>query len=214
MYTFFMDKWGYMKFTLLIVLLFTILFSACDRKDTSTKNKEFIYSVLKADIKYSKFIELVDHSGLKDLLGKETKLAKTIYVPTNKAFEKLPDDISKVLFEDKQINSLRKLVRTHFFIGENKELVEKNNNKNLKIDINGESIEVFKISELYVKEMVITKDIISVGNSFIIPIDCVMFLQHSVDDYRLDESTKKQYDITTCCLRTEEEVAEFLDGMI
>ena len=181
-----------MQFSIVIVIFLTLFMYACEKKSNIEKNNEFIYSILKSNDQFSKFIELVDNSGLKELLAKETGLPKTIYVPTNNAFEKLSEDINKALFVEKQINSLRKLVRTHFFIGENKDLTEKNNNKKLKIDVNGESIEVFKISGLYVKEMVITKDIISIGNSFIIPIDCVMFLQHSVDDYRLDKTIQKQ----------------------
>ena len=41
-----------------------------------------------------------------------------------------------------------------------------------------------------------------------------MFLQNSDNDYRLDLETRNKYSMTTCCLRTNKEVDEFVDGII
>eukprot|EP00092_Neocalanus_flemingeri_P009443 GFUD01010161.1.p1 GENE.GFUD01010161.1~~GFUD01010161.1.p1 ORF type:complete len:868 (+),score=289.70 GFUD01010161.1:35-2638(+) len=59
--------------------------------------------------KYSKFMELVDFSGLKEELESET--GKTLLVPTDSAFEKIDEEIAKKLAEDKEF--AQKVVRKH-----------------------------------------------------------------------------------------------------
>ena len=51
------------------------------------------------------------------------------------------------------------------------------------------------------------------GNFTIIPVDCVMFLQQSSNDYRLDKAIQDKYKFTSCCLQTPEEYEVFKKGL-
>ena len=57
--------------------------------------------------------------------------------------------------------------------------------------------------------MVITEKDINVENGIIHSIECVMFVQPSVEDKRLDLETRNKYSITSCCMRTDLEVEMF-----
>ena len=58
--------------------------------------------------------------------------------------------------------------------------------------------------------MVAIKTDVSVKNGIIHSVDCVMFVQPSIEDKRLDIETRNTYSITSCCLKTDEEVQMFL----
>ena len=41
-------------------------------------------------------------------------------------------------------------------------------------------------------------------------VSCVMFLQSVDTDDRLDDDTKEKYNVTSCCLFTDDEIENFL----
>ena len=88
------------------------------------------------------------------------------------------------------------------------------NNINLAMEyLEGYGIKILKIyknEDLFVKDMVIINKDIEINNGLVRSVDCVMFVQPSKDDIRLDSETRNIYSITSCCLRTEEEVKLFL----
>jgi uncharacterized surface protein with fasciclin (FAS1) repeats len=168
----------------------------------------FILKALENDRRFSTFTDAVATSGLEQLFSKETKVPKTIYVPTDAAFENLPMEIKNAIHR-KEV--ARKLVRTHYFVGSIENLAE--GQEISRVNIEGDLIKIYQAKDLFVKDMVVTKRAFSVGNSEIVPIDCVMFLQPSDTDYRLSAETRNKYPITTCCLRTEAEVNAFLDDL-
>ena len=47
------------------------------------------------------------------------------------------------------------------------------------------------------------------ANYRVIPVECVMFLQPSSKDKRLDEKIRKKFSITSCCLQDDIEFKEF-----
>jgi uncharacterized surface protein with fasciclin (FAS1) repeats len=171
----------------------------------------FILGVLKNDARFKNFSNAVENSGLEQLFSKETKTPKTIYVPTDEAFNNLPDEVKEALSNMENSAAARKLVRTHYFIGSHQKLEEGEAVKSVNID--GKLIRVYQAKELFVKDMIVQKQEILVGNSKIIPIDCVMFLQPSSTDYRLSLETRNEYPITTCCLKTQAEVSQFMKGL-
>ena len=167
-----------------------------------------ILGVIENDPRFSSFTDAVANSGMEKLLSEETKVPKTIYVPTDDAFKNLPPSIKNAIGR-KEI--ARKLVRTHYFVGTYENLAE--GQRMTRVNVEGDLIQIYQAKDLYVKDMVVRNKEISVGNSKIVPIDCVMFLQPSDTDYRLTAEQQRQYPITTCCLRTEAEVSAFLKDL-
>ena len=163
---------------------------------------------LENDTRFSSFVDVVGQSGMERILSEESAFSRTIYVPTDAAFNNLPAQIKNSVGE-KAI--ARKLVRTHYFIGTHEKLAEGQQVK--RVNVEGDVIQIYQAKDLYVKDMIVKNREIVVGNSTIVPIDCVMFLQPSDTDYRLSADTKSQYPLTTCCLRTEAEVTAFMDDL-
>ena len=76
-----------------------------------------------------------------------------------------------------------------------------------------EILKIYQGDDLYVKDMVITEKDLNVDNGIIHSIECVMFVQPSVEDKRLDLETRNKYSITSCCMRTDLEVDMFLSDV-
>ena len=51
---------------------------------------------------------------------------------------------------------------------------------------------------------------VAVKNGIIHSIECVMFVQPSDTDSRLDLETQNKFSLTSCCMRTDLEVNSFL----
>ena len=49
-------------------------------------------------------------------------------------------------------------------------------------------------------------------NHYIIPLDCVMFLQLSEKDVRVSSEQKNNSLVTSCCLLTDNEIETFLSN--
>ena len=81
-------------------------------------------------------------------------------------------------------------------------------------NINGDQIRIEQAKALFVKDMVIQSQSIRVGQSKIVPIECVMFVQPSKSDHRLSSSQQEQFPITSCCLRTVKEVKAFVQHTV
>ena len=71
----------------------------------------------------------------------------------------------------------------------------------------------YEEKDLFVKDIAVQGKVTSAGNFTIIPVDCVMFLQQSSKDYRLDKAIQDKYKFTTCCLQTPEEYEAFKKGL-
>jgi len=171
----------------------------------------FILDALKKDGRFKSFSEAIVNSGLEQLFSEETKSPKTIYVPTDVAFNNLPDEVKNALANVGNTAAARKLVRTHYFIGAYDKLEEGQEMKTVNID--GDLVRIYQAKDLFVKDMIVQDQEILVGNSKVIPINCVMFLQASSTDYRLSLETRNEFPVTTCCLRTEAEVSQFMKGL-
>ena len=122
----------------------------------------------------------------------------------------MPSTIRKKL---KQENIAKKIVRTHLYSGEVKE-VFKNPNKRVvileRVELNGETVKIFSNQDLFVKDMVNKSANIISKEYSIIPVDCVMFLQPSIEDLRLTNKQKQESLITSCCLLSDQEIEIFI----
>ena len=154
------------------------------------------------------FIRILENSPLFLSLVNNT-VSSTIYAPTDKAFSLMPDSFMMEI-NNNNIKYTTKIILTHIFSGNS---LETNKNEGLVLSLDGSLYYTYDTNDLFVKDIVVQGKVTSAGNFTIIPVDCVMFLQQSSKDYRLDKAIQDKYKLTSCCLQTPEEYEVFKKGL-
>ena len=154
------------------------------------------------------FIRILESSPLFLSLVNNT-VSSTIYAPTDKAFALMPDSFMREI-NNNNIKYTTKIILTHIFSGNS---LETNKNEGLVLSLDGSLYYTYDTNDLFVKDIVVQGKVTSAGNFTIIPVDCVMFLQQSSKDYRLDKAIQDKYKFTSCCLQTPEEYKIFKKGL-
>ena len=154
------------------------------------------------------FIRILESSPLFLSLVNNT-VSSTIYAPTDKAFSLMPDSFMREI-NNNNIKYTTKIILTHIFSGNS---LETNKNEGLVLSLDGSLYYTYDTKDLFVKDIVVQGKVSSAGNFTIIPVDCVMFLQQSSKDYRLDKAIQDKYKLTSCCLQTPEEYEVFKKGL-
>ena len=154
------------------------------------------------------FIRILENSPLFLSLVNNT-VSSTIYAPTDKAFALMPDSFMREI-NNNNIKYTTKIILTHIFSGNS---LETNKNEGLVLSLDGSLYYTYDTNDLFVKDIVVQGKVTSAGNFTIIPVDCVMFLQQSSKDYRLDKAIQDKYQFTSCCLQTPEEYEIFKRGL-
>ena len=154
------------------------------------------------------FIRILESSPLFLSLVNNT-ISSTIYAPTDKAFSLMPDSFMREI-NNNNIKYTTKIILTHIFSGNS---LETNKNEGLVLSLDGSLYYTYDTKDLFVKDIVVQGKVTAAGNFTIIPVDCVMFLQQSSKDYRLDKAIQDKYKFTTCCLQTSEEYEAFKEGL-
>ena len=167
-----------------------------------------INDLLKTD-KHNIFVDVLERNPLFLSMLNNTVPA-TIFAPTDSAFKAMPkkfkDDLNK---NDKKFTT--KLILSHIFDGNN--LSNKKNSEGMVLTLDGSIYFTYEVGDLYVKDIVTQGPPFVSGNYTIVPVDCVMFLQPSSSDPRLDKKIQEKFKFTTCCLETEAELKEFYRGL-
>lgn len=154
------------------------------------------------------FIRILESSPLFLSLVNNT-VSSTIYAPTDKAFSLMSDSFMKEI-NNNNIKYTTKIILTHIFSGNS---LETNKDEGLVLTLDGSLYYTYDTKDLFVKDIIVQGKVSSAGNFTIIPVDCVMFLQQSSNDYRLDKAIQDKYKFTTCCLQTPEEYQAFKKGL-
>ena len=168
-----------------------------------------IIEVIRENPNLSIFYSYINNTDLEAILQQKFPWNWTIFVPNNKAFESLPRKVYEKILSD---ISLRKmLIMDHILTGQKS---SKNLDSKLteEITVTNKSIQLFKRESLYVKDMVVINENTSADNGVIHEINCVMFVQPSEEDNRLSQSQKKEFPITSCCMRTNSEIDLWLQS--
>ena len=154
------------------------------------------------------FIRILESSPLFLSLVNNT-VSSTIYAPTDKAFALMPDSFMREI-NNNNIKYTTKIILTHIFSGNS---LETNKNEGLVLSLDGSLYYTYDTKDLFVKDIVVQGKVTSAGNFTIIPVDCIMFLQQSSKDYRLDKAIQDKYKFTSCCLQTPGEYEVFKKGL-
>ena len=154
------------------------------------------------------FIGILENSPL-FLSLVNNSISSTIYAPTDKAFSLMPNSFMNKI-KNNNIKYTTKIILTHIFSGNS---LDSNKDEGLVLSLDGSLYYTYDAKDLFVKDIVVQGKVTTAGNFTIIPVDCVMFLQQSSKDYRLDKAIQEEYKFTTCCLQTPEEYEVFKKGL-
>ena len=171
----------------------------------------YLLKAIQENKDFSTFYELIKIANYSELFKEKTQFKKIVYIPNNEAFLNLPKKIKDKI---KQENIAKKIIKTHLYSGEVKEVFKDPNKKVMileRFEANGEKVKIFRNKDLFVKDVVNKELDIFTGDHKIIPIDCVMYLQYSSDDKRLTPKQQASSQITSCCLLTDDEIEQFVN---
>ena len=156
------------------------------------------------------FISIIENNPL-FLSLINNKIRSTIFAPTDNAFGVMPDRFNDdIKRNNTQVTT--KLILSHIFGGDT---LNKNNNdkQSLVLSLDGSIYFTYELDDLFVKDIIIQGNPFISGNFRVIPVNCVMFLQPSSKDKRLDIKIRQKYSLTSCCLQTEVELKDFYKGL-
>ena len=159
---------------------------------------------------HSTFIKIIENNPL-FLSIINNKITSTIFAPTDEAFKTMP----KSFINDINKNNIKvstKLILSHIFSGD---FFDENNDNQygLSLSLDGSIYYTYEVGDLFVKDIVIQGNPFMSGSFRVIPVDCVMFLQPSSKDKRLDIQIREKYSLTSCCLQTKLEFDDFYKGL-
>jgi len=168
---------------------------------------EGIVTIIRENPNLSTFYSYINNTELEATLQQKFPWNWTIFVPNNKAFDALPKKVYNQILSD---TSLRKmLILDHILIGQ-KSSSNLNSKISEEITVTDKPIQLYKRESLYVKDMIVVNENTSADNGVVHEIDCVMFVQPSQEDDRLTKLQKDKFPITSCCMKTEDEIDSWL----
>ena len=190
-----------MKNFILIILQSTFLFLLLNLKLLS---RDLIKDLENTE-KHTTFINIIENNPLFLPIVNNTVKA-TIFAPTDEAFKKMPVKFKKDI-NSNNIKVTTKLILSHIFSGDT--LSDKKKQDGIVLSLDGSIYYTYKVGDLFVKDIVVQGNAFISGNYRVIPVDCVMFLQPSSKDKRLDKEIRSKFSLTTCCLQDTLEFEEF-----
>merc|ERR1711998_171243 len=98
----------YIKKKFIIMLLFFICISFLKAKDT-------LLEAIQKNKSYSKFYDLIKIAGYEELFSDNYKFKKIIYIPDDKAFDEIPNKLKKIIWNNKNNDLAKKIVKTHLY---------------------------------------------------------------------------------------------------
>ncbi len=197
---------------IITTLLFVAIITTPFHETFAADQDQSMWDVINLDDRFSTFAEMVRKAGVEHLFKGKIGINATVYLPTNDAFSTMPETMASALRFPENRGPLTHLIKSHYFIGTTDNM--KAGDYFMTTNINGDQIRIEQEKALFVKDMVIQNESIRVGQSKIVPIECVMFVQPSKSDHRLSSSQQEEFPITSCCLRTVKEVKAFVQHTV
>ncbi len=173
---------------------------------TSVDSKNVI-DVIKEDPELTEFYSYLEKTGIKKILEKKLPWNWTIFAPTNSAFNSIPRRVKEEILSD-QIFS-KALIMDHILTGQ-KTSLDIGEEVSNEVTVSNKPIQIYKRGSLFVKDMIVVKENKAAKNGVVHQINCVMYVQQSQEDDRLTKKQKEDFPITSCCMRTDNEVNSWI----
>ena len=184
--------------------LFLFLFIISISLNVRSKN---IVEIIKEDSELSVFYSHLKKTGLDEILQKNLPWKWTIFAPTNKAFEATPERVKKEILSNDLYN--KNIIMDHMLTGQ-KTSLNVGEEISVEVTVSDKALPIYKRGSLFVKDMIVIKENSESENGTVHKINCIMYVQPSVDDSRLTDIEKKDFPITSCCMRSNEEINEWI----
>ena len=184
----------------IVINFFTFFFLLISTQ--SVASEKTVYEVISKNENLSKFYEYVQLTGLDVVLKKKLPWGWTVFAPNNSAFKEFEEKNNFILADNFLIKNL---IMDHILIGKKS---SQNLGEAIVIEktVSNKPLQLYKTSEIHVKDMIVINEDISAGNGIVHSIGCVMYVQPSIEDPRLTKEEKENYAITSCCMREQKEV--------
>lgn len=187
---------------ILIKYVLVILCCASFSSSSSKVNKNSVLDIINENKELSEFKKYAKFSGIDKLLERKLPWDWTIFIPSNQAFKDF-GEVNVGFFDDKIL--VKNLLMDHILAGR-KTSDDLGNYIVTELTVSNKPIELYKSKEIHVKDMiVINKDIIA-SNGVIHGINCIMYVQRSIEDPRLTLKEQTDFPITSCCMRNKVEI--------
>ena len=157
-----------------------------------------VWDNVKSNSETTLFAQYMRDLGLVEALNTENLIIPwTLFVPSDDAFTKLPDEIKHKLDNDQEF--MRQILMSHLVLGASVS-VDGIGTGDILTTASGFAIDLIQRDDLYVKDVVVTtKDLLS-SNGVVHLVDCVMYVQPTKDDDRLSSELESDFEQTACCL--------------
>ncbi len=182
------------------IVIICFVFLIFSKTNVYTKS---IYDIIKDNPELTTFNKFLVDTGLNNLLKQKLPWNWTIFAPNNKAFENAPNILKSEILSNTFFS--QNLFMDHI-LAKSKSSSDIND-MTTEVTISNKSVKLYKTKSLHIKDMVVIKKDLNANNGVVHIIDCIMFVQPSIQDDRLDKETKKQYPVTSCCFEKKEEVS-------
>ena len=166
-----------------------------------------VIDIIKEDPELTEFYSYLEKTGIKKILEKKLPWNWTIFAPNNNAFNSIPSRVREEILSD-QIFS-KALIMDHILTGQKTSLDVGDEISN-EVTVSNKPIQIYKRGSLFVKDMIVVKENKAAKNGVVHQINCVMYVQQSQDDNRLTKKQKEDFPITSCCMRTDNEVNSWI----
>ena len=80
----------------------------------------------------------------------------------------------------------------------------------VEVTVSNKEIPIYKRGSLFVKDMVVIKENSEAENGTIHKINCIMYVQPSIEDDRLSKTEQEKFPVTSCCMRSDTEINEWM----
>ena len=185
------------------VLIYSFLFLLPCFSDSYSKS---VLDVISENKDLSIFHSYLQKTGLDRVLAKKLPWNWTIFAPSNKAFNDAPDFLEDEILEDDFFS--KNIMMDHMMTG-HKTSLDITEKVTTQITVSNKPLQIYKSSKLHVKDMVVVKENLIGNNGVVHMIDCIMFVQPSDDDDRVSKEIGDSFPITSCCMRSKEEIDSF-----
>ena len=166
-----------------------------------------VIDIIKEDPELTEFYSYLEKTGIKKILEKKLPWNWTIFAPNNNAFNSIPSRVREEILSD-QIFS-KALIMDHILTGQKTSLDVGDEISN-EVTVSNKPIQIYKRGSLFVKDMIVVKENKAAKNGVVHQINCVMYVQQSQDDNRLTKKQKEDFPITSCCMRTDNEINSWI----
>ena len=185
------------------LIIFNLLFLI---KSASSKN---VLDVISNNKDLTTFNSYLEKTGLDRILEKKLPWNWTIFAPSNKAFKEAPKLLKEQILNDEFLS--KNILMDHIMTG-HKTSLDIDERVTTQITVSNKPLQIYKSSNLFVKDMVVVQENLIGNNGVIHMIDCIMYVQPSSDDDRLTQEIKEKYPITSCCMHNEAEIYSFKEA--